>query len=115
MYDVVIESFAERHFIKTFHKKYKQAWNSTLVALVRELKSFDIILQKEIAEEISGKNNESRHGSGNRCIVAKHKKENKIRVLLVYHKNNLGGGCETVNWKKIIKENYSEYDGLLSL
>jgi len=127
-YEVEIETFAERYYIKTFAKKYKKAWDFTLSALIREFKSFDVILEKTIAEEISDKNldvvicktefkisgtQESRHSSGNRCIVAKYKKINKIRVLLVYHKNNLGGGNETSNWKKFIKNNYPEYKDLL--
>ena len=29
-YQVVIESFAERHFVRTFAKKYKGAWDTTL-------------------------------------------------------------------------------------
>ena len=56
---------------------------------------------------------ESRHGSGNRCIVAIHKDANKVCVLLVYHKNDLGGGNETANWKNVVKENYSEYSDVL--
>jgi len=83
-YEVTIESFAHRHFIKTFAKKYKKAWDFTFSALVREFQSFDVILEKTIAEEITDKNadvvicktefkisgtQESRHGSGNRCIV----------------------------------------------
>ena len=127
-YEVAIESFAERHYIRTFAKKYKKAWDFTLSALVREFQSFDVILEKTIAEEITDKNadviicktefkisgtQESRHGSGNRCIVAKHKNTNKICVLLVYHKNDLGGGNETTNWKRIIKENYPEYSNIL--
>jgi len=127
-YEVTIESFVERHYIRTFTKKYKKAWDFTLSALVREFQSFDVILEKTIAEEITDKNadvvicktefkisgtQESRHGSGNRCIVAKHKNTNKISVLLVYHKNDLGGGNETANWKSVIKENYPEYTDLL--
>lgn len=127
-YEVNIEPFADRHFIKTFAKKYKKAWDLTLSALIREFQSFDVILEKTIAEEITDKNadvvicktefkisgtQESRHGSGNRCIVAKHKNTNKICVLLVYHKNDLGGGNETTNWKGIIKENYPDYSNLL--
>jgi len=96
--------------------------------LIREFQSFDVILEKTIAEEITDKNadvvicktefkisgtQESRHGSGNRCIVAKHKKTNKICVLLVYHKNDLGSGSETANWKNVIKKNYPEYEDLL--
>ena len=127
-YEVVIEAFAERHFIKTFAKKYKKAWEFTFSALVREFQSFDVILEKTIAEEITDKNvdvvicktefkisgtQESRHGSGNRCIVAKHKNPNKICVLLVYHKNDLGGGSETANWKGMIRDNYPQYADLL--
>ena len=103
-YEVVIESFAERHFIKTFSKKYKKAWDFTISALIREFQSFDVILQKSIAEPITDRKanvvicktefkisgtQESRHSSGNRCIVAIHKDINKVCVLLVYHKNNL--------------------------
>lgn len=127
-YEVFIEPFADRHYIKTFAKKYKKAWDFTISALIREFQSFDIILEKTIAEEITDGNadvvicktefkisgtRESRHGSGNRCIVAKHTKTNKICVLLVYHKNDLGGGNETANWKSVIKENYPEYANLL--
>ncbi|OJI08666.1 MAG: hypothetical protein COV08_03190 [Candidatus Vogelbacteria bacterium CG10_big_fil_rev_8_21_14_0_10_49_38] len=127
-YAVTIEPFADRHYIRTFAKKYKRAWDFTLSALVREFQSFDVILEKSITEEITDRNadvvicktefkisgtQESRHGSGNRCIVAKHKNTNKVCVLLVYHKNDLGGGNETANWKNVIKENYPEYGNLL--
>lgn len=127
-YAVYIEPFADRYYIRTFAKKYKKAWDFTLSALIREFQSFDVILKKTIAEEITNRNadvvicktefkisgtQESRHGSGNRCIVAKHKNTNKVCVLLVYHKNDLGGGNETANWKNVIKKNYPEYSDLL--
>lgn len=127
-YEVIIEPFAERHFIKTFAKKYKKGWDFTLSALTREFQSFDVILEKSIAEEITDRNadvvicktefkisgtQESRHGSGNRCIVAVHKNTSKVCVLLVYHKNDLGGGNETANWKRVIKENYPTYSKIL--
>lgn len=57
--------------------------------------------------------NESRHGSGNRCIIAIDNKNNAIKILLLYHKNHLGSGNETTKWKQIIKENYLEYKNLL--
>ena len=84
-YNVVFAEFAERHFIKSFKKKYKNAWESTLIALRFEFGNFDLLLQKSIAEEITDKTlpisiwktefkiagtNVSRHASGNRCIVA---------------------------------------------
>ena len=127
-YQVLIESFAERHFIKTFAKKYKRAWSTTMFFMIEELRFVDVLFSKSIAEYITNKDadvvicktefkiagtQESRHGSGNRCIVAIHKNENKVKVLLVYHKNDLGGGSETGNWKNIIKENYKEYKDLL--
>lgn len=111
-YVVTIEPFANRHYIKTFAKKYKRAWDFTLSAIIREFQSFDFIIKKSIAEEITDKNadivicktefkisgtQESIHSSGNRCIVAKHKNTNNVCVLLVYHKDNLGGGNETAN------------------
>ncbi len=126
-YIVIIKPFVERHYIKTFAKKYKKAWDFTLEVLVEEFEKFDILLFKTIAEEITDRNadvviyktefkisgtRESRHRSGNRCIVAKHKKTSEIRVLLVYHKSDLGGGNETAKWKNIIKENYLEYRNL---
>lgn len=127
-YQVIIKSFAERHFIKIFAKKYKGAWDTTLVFLNTEFKFIDALFLKSIAEYITNKQadiaicktefkisgtQESRHGSGNRCIVAIQKDTVKVYVLLVYNKKDLGGGNETANWKNVIKENYPEYRNLL--
>ncbi|MFZ4648258.1 MAG: hypothetical protein ACOYMB_01330 [Patescibacteria group bacterium] len=126
-YSVNIEEYAHRHFIKKFSKKYGRAWDITIEALVREFQSFDIILEKSIAEiivkdfdvkiiktefSVAGTKT-SRHGSGNRCIVAMHDDQKLINVLLVYHKNDLEGSNETARWKQIIKENYQNYCHLL--
>lgn len=126
-YEVVFTSFTERHFVKTFAKKYKGAWDTTLSFLIEEFQFFDVLFGKSIAEtiidskdvkicktefKIAGRQ-ESRHGSGNRCIVAVHKNTNKVCVLLVYHKNNLASGNETANWKNLVRENYPEYSNIL--
>lgn len=126
-YFVKIEKYVERHFIKSFEKKYHRAWDITIEALFREFQSFDILLECSIAEmivenfdikickvefKIAG-TNQSRHGSGNRCIVAVHKDINLVNIILIYHKNDLGDGNETAQWKKIIKDNYSDYRELL--
>jgi hypothetical protein len=123
-YELTIEDFAEKHYIKAFEKKYKKAWDITLFALRREFQSFDVLLQKSIAEVISDKSREvcickvefkisgtqeSRHGSGNRCIVALHKDIKKIYLLLVYHKSHLGNGSETLAWKSVVQGNYPQY------
>jgi hypothetical protein len=127
-YEVFVESFADRHYIRTFAKKYKKAWDFTFSVLKEEFEKFDFLLQRTIAEEITDRNadvvicktefkisgtQESRHGSGNRCIVAKHTKTKKICVLLVYNKNNIGNGNETTKWKNIIRDNYPEYADFL--
>jgi hypothetical protein len=123
-YELTIETFAEKHYIKAFEKKYKNAWDITLSALRREFQSFDVLLQKSIAEVISDKSREvcickvefkisgtqeSRHGGGNRCIVALHKDIKKIHLLLVYHKSHLGNGNETLAWKSVVRGNYPQY------
>ena len=122
-YSVNIEKYAERHFIKSFEKKYRRAWDITINTLIREFQSFDVLLSRSIAEivtetssikickvefKIAG-TNKSRRGSGNRCIVAIHKDISLVKVLLVYHKNDLGGRNETVKWKQIVKNNYPNY------
>jgi hypothetical protein len=126
-YHINIEKYALRHFIKSFDKKYKRAWAITLEALKRELQSFEVLLLKTIAEIIVAKDevkiakvefkvagtDDSRHGSGNRCIVAIDNRVKMINILLVYHKSHLGKGNETVRWKQVIKENYPEYRNLL--
>ena len=126
-YNVVFEPFSEKHFIKSFAKKYKGAWDFTFKFLYREFEQIDLLFLKNTAEtiidsveikicktefKISG-TQESRHGSGNRCIVAIHKNINKVCVLLVYHKNDLNTGNETANWKNVIKKNYPIYRNLL--
>jgi len=126
-YEVVVEKYAERHFISKFKKKYKGSWSLTLRTLIEEFEKIDVLFLKSIAEYITDKNadiaicktefrvhgrQESRHGSGNRCIVAVHKDTCVLNVLVVYHKNYLNDNNETASWKKLIKENYPEYSNL---
>jgi hypothetical protein len=128
-YEVVFEAFAERHFIKAFARKYKGSWDTTRLFLAEEYRFFDALFKKSIAETIcvSGDNDvricktefkiagteESRHSSGNRCIVAVHKNMRKVCVLLVYNKTDLRSSNETACWKALVKENYSEYAKIL--
>jgi len=92
-YEVIFEKFTERHFIKSFVEQ-------------KDIK----ICKTEF--KIAG-TNESRHGSGNRCIIAVNKKLNQVKVLLIYHKNDLGGHNETSEWKGVVRENYGELKELL--
>lgn len=126
-YHVIIEKFAERHFIKSFRKKYRGAWDTAEEALLQEFRAFDILFERNIAETITDSEDvkicktefkipgtqESRHSSGNRCIVALNKKTSTVHVLLVYHKNDLAAGNETAQWKQLIRDNYPEYRGVV--
>lgn len=126
-YTVLFELFTERHFIKSFAKKYKGAWDFSFKSLYQEFEQIDLLFLKNTAETIVDSKDikicktefrvhgtqESRHASGNRCVVAIHKNINKVCVLLVYNKNDLDGNNETASWKKLIKENYPEYTDIL--
>ena len=127
-YTVTVADFANRHHIKDFSKKYKGAWDITWRALERELQSIDVLFSGSIAETIVDSDEikickvefriagtkQSRHGSGNRCIIAIHKQTQKIDILLVYHKSRLSGsGSETAKWKRVVKQEYKEYRNLL--
>lgn len=122
-YAITIERFAERHFIKGFSKKYMSAWDITWKGILEQFRFFDELFKTSIAETIAYDPNikickvefrvhgtqESRHGSGNRCIVAVHRNTNKVCILLVYGKTDLSGRNETAEWKALIRENYPEY------
>lgn len=122
-YSVQIEDFAERHFIKSFQKKYKTHWDSTMVAIIAELERIDNLLKTDKAEiicEMDGVKiiktkfrvagtKESAKSSGNRCIVAWNYEKKSVSLLLVYGKTDIEGDNETAQWKEIIKNNYSQY------
>ena len=95
-YSVQINEFAERHFIKSFQKKYKTNWEVTLKAIVYQLERIDKFLLTDKAEIIIdgeiqiiktkfriASSKESAKTSGHRCIVALHTKTKQIFVLLI--------------------------------
>ncbi|MEO8637766.1 MAG: hypothetical protein ABI430_02600 [Candidatus Taylorbacteria bacterium] len=125
-FSVQIESFARRHFIKSFQKKYKSKWDFTLIYIIEELARLDNFLKTDRAETIIDAGdikivktkfrvagtNESAKASGNRCIVAWCISKQSVSILLVYGKTDLSGKNETANWKALIKDNYKEYSSL---
>ena len=127
-YTVSFTPFSERHYIKSFEKRYKTDWDRTRISITESFRLFDMLFKKGSAKMIVDKeglvlcktefrvNNtkQSRHTSGNRCIVAVHTNTKEVRVLLVYNKTHLtGSGNETAQWKNLIKQNYPEYKHLL--
>ena len=127
-YAIVVEKFAERHYIAKFKKKHKNAWDVTWSAIAEQFKRIESLIGVNNIVEIiidagdvkicktefriagPGK---SRHASGNRCIIAVRKSTAVVHVLLVYSKGDIGGSNETAGWKTIVKDNYPEYRGLL--
>src|SRR3989344_1417391 len=124
-YRVVFDPFAERHFIKTFARKYQGAWDRTRKVLELEFSLVDLLFEKSIAEfihqsedgdvricktefKIAG-TQAGRHASGNRCIIAIHKDAAFVRVLLVYSKSDVRGHRETDWWQQEIKGAYPDY------
>jgi hypothetical protein len=129
-YSVTIEEFAERHYIKSFHKKYKTAWDVTLRSIVAEFERVDVLLsgtdRAELITELEhikilktsfrvAKTKESAKTSGNRCIVLVDEKKRAVSVLLVYTKTDLPSTNETAEWKKLVLNNYPETKKYLSV
>ena len=126
LYSTQVEEFAERYFIKKFHKKYQGKWDTTMVAIKAQLSRIDSLLLTDKADTVVDGGDvkiiktefrvmgtkESAKSSGNRCIVAWHQKELLVFILLVYSKTDLSGHNETAEWQNIIKTNYPKYKDL---
>lgn len=128
-YQVVFLPFTERHYIKSFAKKYQGTWSKTLKALTIEFTFVQFLFEKNIAEIICASADNgvkicktefkilgtrvSRHGSGCRCVIAIHESAKLVNVLLVYSKGDVGGKKETAWWKNLVKDTYSEYRDIL--
>jgi hypothetical protein len=130
LYSIHIWQYAERHFIKTFEKKYPRAWDITLKAIFVLLERVDeFLLKTSKAEKICTCNEwrrhilkcefavagtrESPHGSGNRYIVYMDEERCECHILLVYCKSDYNGQ-ETTWWKQQIKENYPELKSIFT-
>lgn len=122
-FSVVIEKYAERHYIKQFAKKYKGRWDVTLEAIealcaepydaieygkLETMIDAEGVLICKLNFAIAGTKRSPKR-SGNRVIVAVDKEQEVTRILLVYHKNDLGKGNETQQWRKMVRESYPAY------
>jgi len=125
-YIIKIEEFAQSHYIKNFSKKYKNFWDITIRGILLELEHFDEFVKTDHIDLISccesivifksdfriAGTKFSRKASGNRYIMSLDKSKNELKILLMYHKNDIGNKNETAAWKKMIKENYRDYNFL---
>lgn len=123
-YAVEIGEYAKRHFISEFKKKYHGAWDVTITAIEEEMRRVEALIGTTNFIEIItsrgdllicktefriAKTKESRHSSGNRCVVAVHRDKQLAIILLVYGKGNVKGGHETEWWKSLIRDGYPDY------
>lgn len=131
-YAIFIEEFAQKHYIKSFAKKYKgKQWDITLSAIKSILIRYDNIAPNNISTEskldvicpcneyiivkldftIAG-SGVSAKTSGNRIVAAVCPEKKIIRILLVYSKNDIGPPSETAKWKNIVSQHYEEFKSL---
>jgi len=128
-YKVRFEPFAERHYVKKFHKNYKDKWLATERTIITVCERIDNMLQYNRADLISSSGcyklvkldfaiegtRVSPKASGNRCILFVDEDSRSVSILLVYSKNEISSPNETQKWRRIIKEEYGEYSRLVGL
>lgn len=121
-YNVITTEYAERHFIKTFVRKYGNVWDKTMNAINEMLSRIDMFIRTSKAERIHISencyiakcefkivwSNESPKTSWNRIIVYVDESEKEIQILLIYTKTAVQWANETAWRQKQIKENHKE-------
>ena len=121
-YNVVVEEFAERHFIKFFAKKYKSQWMKTLDNIIFICEHIENVLKTKRADLISASGDYrlvkldfaifglkvSPKKSGNRCIMMVDDKMRTVRILLIYAKTDLPSKNETQEWKNLVRSEFKD-------
>ena len=123
-YNVVFEPFSEKHFVKSFVKKYKTNWTRTRDYIEFMCGHIDNVLMSKRADLISVSPDGhyrlvkldfaifgmkvSPKKSGNRCILMVDDRMRLVRVLLVYAKTDLSSRNETQEWKRLVKNEYRD-------
>lgn len=122
LYEVIVEEYAEKHYIKSFAKTYRQARDITLKVIKESLARIDTFLLTGKAEKIHSVDHihlvkcefavagsrQSPHGSGNRYIVLLDDDQKKCTILLLYAKTDVKWKNETTRREQEIKNNYPE-------
>ncbi len=123
-YLVFFSDYADRHYLKSFAKKYKgKRWRITLESIFQELKRIRSLQSTQQVDELKhgvdcklfkydfaiAQSGVSPKASGNRCIVFLDSKTHKQNVLFVYCKNDLPRNMkETQYIYLLIEENFPE-------
>ena len=125
---VKFSSYAQKHFLNKFKKKYKgKVWDYTEMSIKEDLSRLCMSnnttqLSNQI-DELIHKNNcwlakydfkiagtkLSTKGSGNRCILFINTNTNLIEILLIYNKTDLPKNIkETKYIMDVLNDNYSD-------
>ncbi len=128
-YGVEFDDFTGRHYVKSFEKRYKSAWDKTKNDIVEMCKRIDNMLQLKRADLINQNGSHklvkldfavegtkiSPKTSGNRCILHINEELRIVRILLVYSKNEISEPHETVKWKTAIKDHFTDIRNIFDL
>ena len=122
---VVVDSFAEKHYIKDFQKNHKSHWLTTRKAIVAQFNNVDLLLNTgRLTSPIFLSQNrkhaihkhsfaiagtgQSAKSSGNRIIIYVNYDLRTVYILLVYNKNHIGSPNETTKWQAIITDQFPD-------
>lgn len=124
-YRVVFSDYAERHFIKSFVKKYKgKRWIVTQKSIFQDLKRIRELQRTQQVDELLQRNGKwlfkydfavaqtqiSPKKSGNRCLVFLDSKRYLATVLVVYAKTDLPKKQdETAYLVKVLENEFPEF------
>ncbi|MGH7195602.1 MAG: hypothetical protein ACREGA_02370 [Candidatus Saccharimonadales bacterium] len=128
-YSIEFDIFCERHYVKSFEKKYKSAWPPTRQDIEDVCRRIDKMLEYQRADLIYSVGNYklvkldfavegtklSPKSSGNRCILLVDEDFRTIKILLVYSKNDIASPNKTQKWQAIIKKQFPELSGIFNL
>ena len=121
-YTVLVSDYAQRHYIKSYKKKYKSVWAKTFEAIEDILSRIEIFSRTAKVNKIHiaescyiakceftiAWSNISTHASGNRIIVFVDEEKLEVHILLTYAKTDFWSHNETQWWQTQIKENHKD-------
>lgn len=128
-YRLLVCEYANRHYIKSFEKKYKSAWKETWMFIEILCGKIDKYMSTTKVEKIHICDNQyiakceftiawlntSAHASWNRIIVYVNELTSEVYILLLYMKTNISWNNETQWWQQEIKDNYQEIAKIFNL
>lgn len=128
-YTVLISDYAQKHYIKSYKKKYKSVWWTTFDTIHLMLSRIEIFSRTTKVNKIHisetcyiakceftiAWSNISTHASWNRIIVFVDEESLKVHILLIYAKTDCWSNNETAWWQEQIKCNHQEIWNMVGL